>query len=205
MQQAIEFLTSAANLPFAVALVLMLLIGLVEAAGLSGLTAPVDVDAGDGWLTWLGLGTVPLLIVFVVFLALFGTAGLIVQQIAVALSGMPLPWSLASIAAAGAAMPLTGASAKGLARILPRDETTAVFLESLVGRVGRITTGTAQQGSPARARVEDRHGQAHFVMVEPANAGQTFQEGETVILVHRDAQLFHGVAYDNPLLPRLDP
>jgi len=148
---------------------------------------------------------VPLLIVLVVFLALFGLAGLVIQQLADALSGAPLPLLLASGAATLTALPLTGISAQGLARILPRDETTAVPLETLVGRVGTITLGQAQQGSPARARVEDRHGQAHYVMVEPDNAGQAFREGDTVLLVDRQAQLFRGVAYDNPLLPRLDP
>lgn len=201
MFEAWAFLIDAANLPFAVALVLMLLIGAVEAVGLGG--AGVDLDHNGG-LDWLGLGRVPLLVVIVVFLALFGVIGLAIQQVAAALTGAPLsPWP-ASVAAGVASLPLTGVSARGLARFLPRDETTAVALESLIGRVGTITLGAAIQGSPARARVEDRHGQAHYVMVEPDNDGQIFREGESVLLVRQQAQLFRGIAYDNPLLPRLD-
>jgi hypothetical protein len=202
MLEAWAFLIDAANLPFAVALVLMLLIGAVEAAGLGG--AAVDLDHGGEGLAWLGLGRVPLLVVLVVFLALFGVIGLAIQQVAAALAGDPLsPW-LAAPAAAFAALPLTGVASRGLARILPRDETTAVPLETLIGRVGTITLGEAREGSPARARVEDQHGQAHYVMVEPDNAGQIFREGETVLLVHHNRDLFRGIAYDNPLLPRLD-
>jgi len=205
MTDTLALLTAPANLPFAVSLVLMLLIGLVEAIGLGGAVAlefDADVDAGP--LGWLGLGQVPLLIVLVVFLALFGIIGLLLQQVLAAATGAPLPPLLASGRAALGAVPLTGIAGRGLARILPRDETTAVPLDSLTGRFGTITLGEARTGCPARARVEDVHGQAHYVMVEPDNAGQIFREGETVLLVRRDAELFRAIAYDNPLLPRLD-
>ncbi len=202
MDQAWAFLIDPANLPFAVALVLMLLIGAVEAAGLGGAGVDLDHDAG---LDWLGLGRVPLLVVLVVFLALFGVIGLAIQQVAAALTGAPLPPGLAAPAAAVATLPLTGVAGRCLARILPHVETTAFPLESLVGRVGTVTIGAASQGSPARTRVEDRHGQAHYVMVEPDNAGQIFREGERILLVRRDTDRFRGIAYDNPLLPRLDP
>ena len=78
MTDTLALLTAPANLPFAVSLVLMLLIGLVEAIGLGGAVAlefDADVDAGP--LGWLGLGQVPLLIILVVFLALFGIIGLL--------------------------------------------------------------------------------------------------------------------------------
>jgi hypothetical protein len=206
MDQTLALLTAPANLPFAVALALMLMIGLVEAIGLGGSAVELeaDVDGDAGLLAWLGLGRLPLLIVLVVFLALFGIIGLVVQQVASGLAGAPLPPLLASGGAALAALPLTGVAGRGLARVLPRDETTAVPLDSLVGRTGAIVTGEARSGCPARARVADRHGQAHYVMVEPDNAGQIFREGETVLLVRRDAETFRAIAYDNPLLPRLD-
>jgi hypothetical protein len=205
MQQTLSFLTDAANLPFAAALVLMLLIGLVEAIGLGGSAIHLDHDIGGEWLGWLGLGQVPLLIVLTVFLALFGAIGIAVQGIASEAFGAPLPALIASAAAGVGALPLTGISSRGLARILPHDETTAVPLESLVGRAGVVTLGEATQGFPARARVRDHHGQAHYVMVEPDNAGQVFREGDTVLLVRREAELFRGISYDKSLLPRLDP
>src|SRR5688500_623199 len=162
----LEIIAAPANWPFSVALLIMLMIGAVEALGLGAsavhLDVGADLDAGGDLLGWLGIGKVPLLMLLVVFLALFGLIGLAIQQLA-----GPLPLWIATPAAAVAALPLTGLGARGLARIVPGDETTAVSLDSLVGRRGTITVGTARRGSPAQARVSDIHGQAHYVMVEP--------------------------------------
>ena len=205
MNEALAFLMSEANMPFAVALVLMLLIGVVEAIGLGGSAIDFDHDLDATWLGWLGFGRVPLLVILVSFLALFAMAGLVLQQVVASILGAPLSGMIATLPAALVALPLTGISSRALARILPHDETTAVPLDALIGQVGTVTIGAARQGSPARARVEDHHGQPHYVMVEPDNDGEIFAEGATVILVRQQADLFRCIAYDNPYLPRLDP
>lgn len=203
-----SILTNADYLPFAVALLLMLLIGAIEAIGLGGsaveLDLGVEADGVGHWLGWLGIGRVPVLVVLVVFLALFGLAGVTLQLVLTEIFGAPMGPLPASLAATLAALPFTGVAARALGRILPRDETTAIPLEALAGRIGTITLGEARRHSPARARVEDRHGQAHYVMIEPDNDDQVLREGQQVLLVHRRAELFYGIAYDNPLLPRLD-
>jgi len=192
------------NLPFAVALVLMLMIGAVEAVGLGvgavGLDtgADLDGDAGD-LLGWLGIGRIPLLMVIVVLLALFGLIGITVQQLADALLGEPVSLWIAGPAAFVAALPLTGLGARGLARILPGDETTAIELDDLVGRRATVTVGTARQGCPARASVRDRHGLTHYVMVEPTDNRQDVGEGGTVLLVRREGDIFIGLAEGEPL------
>jgi hypothetical protein len=48
--------------------------------------------------------------------------------------------------------------------------------------------------------VIDRHGQAHFVMVEPHDQALAFNAGDTVLLVRREGQTFFGVQYESPLL-----
>jgi len=198
-----DFLTAPANLPFAVALVLMLMIGIVEAAGLGlgGADVDADVHAGGGdLLGWLGIGQIPLLMVLVVLLAIFGMVGITGQGVARSLFGAPLsPW-IAGPAAFAAALPLTGLAARGLARILPGDETTAVSLASLVGRRATITVGTARQGHPARAAVRDVHGQVHYVMVEPSGERQSVPEGGTLLLVRREGEIFVGLYEDETLL-----
>ena len=194
----LEFATAPENLPFSVALAVMLLIGLVEAVGLGASAMDLDADAdvpGD-LLGWLGVGRVPLLMLIVVFLAIFGLVGLIIQQ-----AVGPLPAALAAAIAGVAALPLTGIGARGLARIMPRDETTAVSLDSLVGKRGTITVGTARAGSPAQARVKDVHGQPHYVMVEPHDADHPIGEGETVLLVGRDGNLFTGLGEADGIAP----
>jgi hypothetical protein len=196
----IETLTAPGNLPFAVALIVMLLIGLVEALGLGASAVHLDMDAdadvGGDLLGWLGVGRVPLLMLLVVFLAAFGLIGLTLQQIF-----GPLDLWIAAPAAAAAALPVTGIGARGLARIMPQDETTAVSLDTLVGKRGTVTIGTARRGSPAQARVKDIHGLAHYVMVEPHDEAHPIAEGETVLLVRRDGNVFTGLGSADGITP----
>ena len=198
----LEIIAAPANLPFSVALLVMLMIGAVEALGLGASAAHLDVDSdmdGGDLLAWLGVGRVPLLMLLVVFLAIFGLAGLAIQQFA-----GPLPLWIATPAAAAAALPLTGLGARGLARIMPQDETTAVSLDSLVGKRGTITIGTARRGSPAQARVRDAHGQVHYVMVEPHEEAHPIGEGEDVLLARRDGNIFLALGEADGLTPRFD-
>lgn len=194
------FVLHSANAPFAAALLLILLIGLVEIAGL-GLTAfDLGADTGDagsdGLPDWLGLGGIPLLLVLVTALAIFAVSGLALQQVAGDRFGAPLPAWLASLGALAATLPLTLVGARAAARWLPRDETTAVSLDALLARRGIIQTGTAARGAPARARVRDRHGQSHYPLVEPADPAACFAEGAEVLLVARHGEHFHAVAVD---------
>lgn len=205
MDSAFAFMLDGDTIVFTVALVLMALIGLVEAIGLGGAGLGLDTDAPDNdLLSWLGVGQLPLLVLLVVVLTLFGVIGLSFQQLMVELTGETItPW-LAGPAAAAAALPLTAVLARRLARILPRDETSAIDIDDLVGLRAVIVTGRATSGSPARARVRDHHGQNHYVMAEPDNAGQSFAEGEEIILVRREAHLFKAITEGRTFIPQLD-
>lgn len=197
------------NLPFALALGALALIALAQVTGI-GDVLEGDVDSGgggteaggfgDALTALLGLGRVPLLIWLASLLLIFGSLGLIGQTWIAGLLGAPLAPGWASLLAGAAALPLNGLAARPLAAIMPRDETTAVALDELVRRDAEIQIGTARAGSPARAKVIDIHGQAHFVMVEPHDAATAFTAGDTVLLVRREGQTFYGVPYENPLL-----
>lgn len=193
----LALLLATDSLAFSVALLVMVLIGLVELTGLASAALGLDVDAElpEG-LDWLNIGRLPLLVLIVVFLAIFGTTGLALQLASLALAGSTLAWPLAVPAAVTAALPATRFASAGLGRVLPRDETTAVDLASLVGRRARIVIGTASPGNPARARVVDIHGQAHFVMVEPeADADpDRFDAAATLLLTRQDGHHFRAVA-----------
>lgn len=208
----LDFFLLPGNLPFSVALVLMLMIGAAELVGLGASSVHLDVHAdvhadghgGADLLGWLGIGKVPLLIVLTVLLAFFALLGIGLQQLATQLLGAPLsPW-LAAPAAFVAALPLTGVGARGLARILPSDETTAIGLGALVGRRAEIVIGQARRGFPARARVRDVHGQTHYVMVEPTDDDIVLDAGVTALLVRREGELFYGLPDANPLLAAVD-
>lgn len=195
----IDFLLVPENLLFSTALVLMLLIGMVEAFGL-GFSAfdAGDLDLADAGanplLNWLGVGRLPLLILLVAALASFGLCGLALQQVAVAWTGRLLSAPVAGAAAFLVALPLTGLLGRLLARILPADETSAVSLASLVGRRGEIVLGTATAGCPARARVRDAFGQSHYLLVEPNLPGDRLAQGEEILLVDREAGHFRAIA-----------
>ncbi|WP_369026338.1 OB-fold-containig protein [Qipengyuania sp. RANM35] len=190
------------NAPFAAALVLMLALLVIQLFGVLDIDIDVDADgdgalhAGpvDGLLTLLGLGRVPLTIWLVVFLLLFAGVGVGIQQLAESFTGAPLDRVLAAVLAAGGAIPATSAIARPLGRILPQDETTAVDVGTLVGRRATITDGIARSGSPARARVQDIHGQAHHVMVEPHEQSSELHAGDEVLLVRREGNQFFATA-----------
>jgi len=194
------------NLPFAAALVLMVLIALLQAFGLGHVFGDVDVDADvdvdgdielgvfDGLLSFLGVGRVPFMVWLASFLLLFAASGVGIQALANSLLGAPLDRWLAAVLAAVAGLPAAGGLVRPLAAILPSDETSAVGLDSLVGRRARVVTGRAAAGYPARAQVTDRHGRAHYVMVEPHEAGSEMLEGDELLLVRRESETFYGVA-----------
>jgi hypothetical protein len=198
------------NLPFVLALGALALIALAQVTGLGDvIEGGGDVDAGGGLdaggfgealTALLGLGRVPLLIWLACLLLIFGSLGLIGQAWIAGLLGAPLPAGWAALAAGGAAVPLNSLAMRPLGAVIPKDETTAVTLDELVRRDAEIQIGTARAGFPARAKVIDRHGQAHFVMVEPHDIAQELNAGDTVLLVRREGETFYGVHYESPLL-----
>ena len=188
------------NMPFAAALVLMVLIALMQVVGLGHFFGDSDLDADadggplDGLLSFIGIGRVPFMVWLASFLLAFAALGVGGQALAEGLLGAPLDRWVAAAIAAVAALPVTGGLARPLAAILPSDETSAVGLDSLVGRRARITIGRAAAGHPARAQVQDHFGHMHNVMVEPHEPGSEMLEGDEVLLVRRENETFYGVA-----------
>lgn len=215
-----EFITATENLPFSVALAVMLAVGLLEVVGMllgAGLSVVIDgllpdfdldVDLPDVQspgiisqvLSWFYVGKVPFMVVFIVLLTCFGIAGLILQSMTQSILGMLMPALLATPFAFTLALPLTRVSVGGIARIMPRDETEAVSSDSFLGRVAVITTGTARKGFAAQARLNDEHGQTHYVMVEPYSSTEEFATGSEVLLIEKDGPRFIAIANPNRFL-----
>lgn len=211
----LELLTRAGSLPFSVALALMLMFALLQIVGAGdflGGDADVDVHGGvhtdasvdAGLLSILGIGRVPFLMWLMVLLTVFGLLGISVQELLLALTGQTWSAWLVAPVVGFAALPITGALSRGLGRIIPQDETSAIDVAILVGREAEILVGTATAGSPARGRVFDHYGQPHNVMVEPDMADQRFVQGERVLLVRHEGELFKAIARGDHYLPRLD-
>lgn len=203
-------LLAAHNLPFLIAFGALAVIAVLQLTGVSEVVegagefeAPDGLEVGgfdEALTTLLGLGRVPLLIWLAMLLFIFGTVGVIGQAVLAGVLGAPLSAGFAALLAGGAALPLNSIAVRPLAAIMPRDETTAIALDDLVRRDAEIQIGTARGGSPARAKVIDRHGQTHFVMVEPHDQTIELNAGDTVLLVRREGQTFYGVHYESSLL-----
>ncbi len=194
----IEQLLSPEYMPFAISFVVMLGIGLIEAIGLglghldlhSGINADGTDAPGVTLLDWLGLGDIPILIWLTSLLACFTVLGIAIQQIAAASFGSPIPAGFAAGGAFLGGLILNTFVANGLARVLPGLETTAISSDELVRLRGTVLEGAARRGQPARAKVVDHYGQAHYVMVEPHEDGDVIGQGETALLVRREGSLF---------------
>lgn len=220
----IHFVLAGENIPFTVSLALMLAIGALEIVfslfgpGLSHLleTAVPDLDHdihphvdGTGFeevtplsrlLSWLRIGEVPLLMLLVVFLTSFGLIGLGIQALASGILQFLLPAPLAAVGALFAAVPCVRIGGGLLKAIIPKDETQAVSEDSFVGKIAIITSGLAAQGKPAEARLQDQYKQAHYIFVEPDDAGDVFPAGTTVLIVKKENNVFRAIRNPNSAL-----
>lgn len=154
-----------------------------------------------GWVAWLHIGKVPVLVLLMVLLGGFSAAGLLIQQFARAVIQTPLPAIIASVPATLIAIYGVRVIGGVLARWMPKDETSAVSSASLVGRIGVIVTGTARRNLAAEVKVLDQHGNPLFVMVEPDADGDEFKRGERVLLVKQQTErAFRAIRNPNPHL-----
>lgn len=196
-------LTAPYFAPFSAALVVLIGLVVIEAvSSLAGKSASSvmehlfgdhapDADgdaAGDhigGALDWLNAGRVPLLVLIVLVLTWFAVGGFILQSVLHAVL-VPLPAWAATLVALALAIPPTRWTSRGLAHLVPRDETYVVRSSHFVGRTGTITVGPARRGVVARMRIQDAHGNWHFPKVEPFAADGVIPEGTLVLVVEED-------------------
>ncbi|MDW6023094.1 DUF1449 family protein [Mesorhizobium sp. BAC0120] len=187
--------------PFAVAAVMILVIGLTEVATmlvgfslseLVGKAIDFDSHPDHGLLnviSWLNVGGVPLLIFVLLFLGMFAMSGFVIQEAAWSLGG-PLPAFVAAPLAFLAALPLVRWSTDLVGGIIPQDESYAVELTDLVGRIGEVVVGPLDHGLPGRVRLKDVHGNVHFVSASAAPESDPLPQGATVLLVDREDTRF---------------
>ena len=184
-----QLMLASENLAFSIALTLMLMIAVLEgvaalfgagvSSALDGLLPDSDMSAHaevgqidtdtalSRFLGWLRIGEVPLLMLLVVFLLSFGLSGLLMQAAVQSWAGTLLSGWLAVPLAFAISMPCVRLLGGVLQVVLPKDETSAVTEDSLLGRIAVITLGVARAVYPAEAKVKDQHGYMNYVQVEP--------------------------------------
>lgn len=208
----LSFLLADANLPFSIAIALMLIIGLFEGVGalvgtgfgnmLDALIPDYDVnpefdvaDAGSNnalsrLLGWLRVGKVPLLMILIALLIAFGSCGLAINLMSGSIIGFMLPLWISLPAALACAIPVTRVVVRIIEFILPKDETSSISLDHLIGRQAYITLGEAREEKPAEARVTDQHGTNHYILLKPEQGHGPFQPGHPLLLVRRSENTF---------------
>lgn len=212
-----EFIQHDANFWFAVSLAIMLVLFVLEVVGMVvGVTLDsvfgVDIDGsfdidGDadadftalGVLHWLGVGKVPTAVFLVIVLFFFGAVGLGLNLLVFNNLGYMLPLYASIPAALIVSLPFVKWSCGFLARVIPSEETSAVRLEDLVGSVAVVTIGTATNTRSAPARVIDKFGELHSIMVRTLDKGVKISERAGVRLDHYDPQGFFLVTPVNKL------
>lgn len=192
--------------PFAVALGLLIMLGVVEGIALlfgasasQWLDGALAHDPPDGFLGWLHLGRAPLLVLLALFLTAFALTGLVCNALGVSLLGHALPWPVSIPVAVLVSLPVVRNLGQKLARLVPREETYAVSFASLVGRVASML-GHARKDYPAQAKVDDGHGHTLYLMVEPAEHADELPSGSDVLLVRQ----IHGSRFAAIPNPRPD-
>jgi len=203
----VGFFFADQNNPFLVAMVVTLAIAgietlsLVMGFGLSDLIddflPDVDIDSPEAEgsmfgeaLGWLNVGRVPFLILLLAFLAVFTAGGYGLQLIMRGTFGFMLPAIIAAPAALALALPATRLTSRGLARIMPREETYATGNDDLIGRIAVVSLGPVTRRTAGKAKVSDEHGNTHFVRVRAARRGKRFLPDEPVLLVSHRRSLF---------------
>jgi hypothetical protein len=192
--------------PFWIALLTVAGLGLVElvsvllGASASGLidegldfNGPGDAESGllGGWMSWLNAGGVPILVLAVILLSAFSAAGFAIQAF-IGQFREPLPLYAAATGALALAIPVTRWSSRGLARIIPRDETSVQEQADFIGLTGTVTIGPLDQGHPGTVRVKDRYDNIHALRAK-AVPGHIIETGALVLIVDGANGLFHAI------------
>lgn len=188
-----DYFFAVESLPFTLAALFVIVIGLVEfvavmagfdVSGLLDHIVPENIDgAADSWLGWLHVGKVPLLVLLVILLTAFAIIGFTLNALVHGVLGIyPFPLVSSALAFVGA-LPVVRVTGTAIGRVLPKDESSAVSLEGLIGHVAVVLSGTAKAGYPAEARVKSEHGQTFYVRVEPETEAVEFGAGASVLLV----------------------
>ncbi len=210
-----DILLTTPYFPFTAALLIMLVLAAIEIVSfmlggpfsslidnfLPDFDVDVDLDADldtdmdtagglSGLMIWLKADQVPFLIILLVFLSAFSALGIGLQSLVSSAAGEPLSSIVASVLVLPATLPVMRFALKGIAKILPSDETDALGLDSLVGSKGTILTGVATRGSAAQAKVKNAKGDWIYVMVEPEDDHDQLESGSTIEICAQHNSIF---------------
>jgi membrane protein implicated in regulation of membrane protease activity len=150
-------------------------------------------SAIGGLFLWVNAGRLPLLILMILALGVFAISGFLLQAVAHSV-GTAVPVTLAALAALAISLPAIRVTSRGIARIIPRDETYAVDEADFVGHVGEVSIGPLDQGLPGKVRLKDVFGNWHSLVARASQDSTPLPVGASVLLVDRDAKSFIAIS-----------
>src|ERR1700733_3028378 len=202
--------------PFAVAAAIMVSLGGIELltmivgfsiSELVGHDFGLDGDSHNGiggLFLWINAGRLPLLILIILALGIFSIAGFLLQGIA-HIAGTAIPVTLAALVAAALSLPMIRVASRGIAQIIPRDETYAVNDADFVGKGAEVAIGPLDPGLPGRVRLKDVFGNWHSVPARASPDSTSLPVGASVLLVDRDAKSFIAISAPEDLVTQQQP
>lgn len=208
---AVDILLAPDVRPFAIAAAIMVALGGIELLtmivgfSMTELVGHNFVLDGEhqggmgGLFLWVNAGRLPLLILIILALGLFSIAGFLLQGIAHEI-GIAIPPAIAGLAAAIVSVPVIRASSRGIARIIPRDETYAVNESDFIGHLAEVSIGPLDQGLPGRVRLKDVFGNWHTVPARASADSEPLPVGASVLLVDRDGRCFIAISAPTDLV-----
>jgi hypothetical protein len=156
--------------------------------------ADVDVSVGVAphlfVLDWLNLGKIPFMVLIVLNLLSYGLSGYMIQKIMISITDTPMSKLYISLLALIPALIITHYLGRGVAKIFPKEETTAVKIETLINGIGEITIGTATHDNPAEAKVKDKYDKTHYIRVVPINKEMRITQGEKIVIIELNNGVF---------------
>jgi hypothetical protein len=150
-------------------------------------------SAIGGLFLWINAGRLPLLILLILALGVFAIAGFLLQAVAHSI-GTAVPVALAALAAFAVSLPAIRVTSRGIARIIPRDETYVVDEADFIGHVAEVSIGPLDQGLPGRVRLKDVFGNWHSVAARASPESTPLPVGASVLLVDRDGRCFIAIS-----------
>jgi hypothetical protein len=204
--------TAAQNVPFGIALALMLGLAVIEVIGLAIASSPsawlddallpeLSPDgAVEGMLGWLHVGKVPTLVLLVIFLAGFAMTGYLFQICARNMIGTYLPAIVASLPAFAVAIAGVRTLGSALARVVPRDESFSVSESEFIGRVAVITVASDKPELASQARLKDSHGRTHYILAESDLPDLILRDGMDVLVVRKVGAHYRVIENPHPTL-----
>lgn len=149
-----------------------------------GLSSSHDGD-GFNLLSYLGIGRCPISIVLMLLGVSWGFTGLVCNGIFDATKIIPpiLYFWVSAFMSLLVALPFTSYSSRLIAKIMPRKGTTAIELDSLVGRTGE--SSVTIDSKSGRTRVLDVYGSQHNIYCKTSLEDSEIPPNTKVLILSR--------------------